>query len=174
LTLGAAELDNLNLESADLDAKVKLHQDEHYQSLLTWKDMHGLRLDNQNYLWKGDALVVVENNDRRRGILHQFHTLKTAEHPRITKTIQLIQPHSWWPHMKDFITAYVKGCTTCQMNKINTHPTQPPLFLITSSSSLPFQTITVDFITKLPLSYRNNTILTIRPQYFKSKHLPTL
>jgi hypothetical protein len=63
--------------------------------------------------------------------------------------------------MKDFITAYVKGCATCQMKKINTHPTQPPLFSITSSSNLPFQTIAVDFITKLPLSYGNNTILTI-------------
>jgi hypothetical protein len=63
--------------------------------------------------------------------------------------------------MKDFVTAYVKGCVTCQMNKINTHPTQPPLFPITSSSNLPFQTIAVDFITKLPLSYGNNTILTI-------------
>jgi hypothetical protein len=47
------------------------------------------------------------------------------------------------------------------MNKINTHPTRPPLFPITSSSNLPFQTIAVDFITKLPLSYGNDTILTI-------------
>jgi hypothetical protein len=30
-----------------------------------------------------------------------------------------------------------------------------------TSSNLPFQTIAVDFITKLPLSYGNNTILTI-------------
>jgi len=47
------------------------------------------------------------------------------------------------------------------MNKINTHPTRPPLFPIASSSNLPFQTIVVDFITKLPLSYGNDTILTI-------------
>jgi hypothetical protein len=103
----------------------------------------------------------VENNNLRRGILHHFHTLKTAGHPGITKTIQLIQHHYWWPHMKDFVTAYVKGCASCQINKINTHPTRPPLFPITSSSNLPFQMIAVDFITKLPLSYGNNTILTI-------------
>jgi hypothetical protein len=144
-----------------LDAKVKLYQDEHYQSLLTWKDTHGLCLDDQNYLWKGDALVVVENNNLRRRILHHFHTLKTAGHPGITKTIQLIQTHYWWPHIKDFVIAYVKGCAMCQMNKINTQPTRPPLSLITSSSNLPFQTIAVDFITKLPLSYGNDTILMI-------------
>jgi hypothetical protein len=160
-TLGATEIEEPTVESKDLDAKIKLYQDKHYQSLLTWKDTHGLRLDGQNYLWKGDTLIIMENNDLRRGILHQFHTLKTAGHPGITKTIQLIQLHYWWPYMKDFITAYVKGCTTCQMNKINTHPTRPPLFPITSSSNLPFQTIAVDFITKLPLSYGNDTILTI-------------
>src|SRR5216683_3639734 len=63
--------------------------------------------------------------------------------------------------MKDFITSYVKGCTTCQINKINTHPTRPPLVPITSTSSLPFQTVAMDFITKLPSSYGHDTILTI-------------
>jgi hypothetical protein len=63
--------------------------------------------------------------------------------------------------MRNFITAYVKGCTTCQMNKVNTHLTKPPLFLITLTSDLPFQTIAVDFITKLPLSQGYDTILTV-------------
>ena len=161
ITLAVAGLEDGNLKEESLDARVKPYQDKHYQSLLTWKDTYALCLDGQNYLWKGNALIVMENNDLRRGVLHHFHTSKTAGHPRIMKTIQLIQPHHWWPHMKDFVTAYMKGCTTCQMNKINTHPTRPPLFLITSSSNLPFQTIAVDFITKLPLSYGNNTILTI-------------
>jgi hypothetical protein len=49
-TLAVTETEEPNFESADLDAKVKLYQDEHYQSLLTWKDTHGLRLDGQNYL----------------------------------------------------------------------------------------------------------------------------
>jgi hypothetical protein len=63
--------------------------------------------------------------------------------------------------MKDFVTNYVKGCATCQMHKINTHPTRPPLYPITSTSNLLFQTVTMDFITKLPSSDGHNTILTI-------------
>ena len=63
--------------------------------------------------------------------------------------------------MKDFVTAFVKGCATCQMHKINTHPTKLPLFPISPSHSLPFQTIAMDFITKLPQSYGKDTILTI-------------
>jgi hypothetical protein len=123
ITLTKGELENTDLENETLDEKVKRHQDEYYCNLLQWKDMHGLHLDNQNYLWKENALIVVENNDLRRGVLHHFHSLKTAGHPGIMKTIQLIQAYYWWPHMKDFVTAYVKGCATCQMNKINTHPT---------------------------------------------------
>ena len=49
-TLGATEIEEPTVESKDLDAKIKLYQDKHYQSLLTWKDTHGLCLDSQNYL----------------------------------------------------------------------------------------------------------------------------
>jgi hypothetical protein len=123
ITLAVAGLEDGTLKEENLDARVKLYQDKHYQSLLTWKDMHGLHLDSQNYLWKGDTLVIMENNDLRKGVLYHFHTSKTTRHPRITKTIQLIQPHYRWPHMKNFVTAYIKGYATCQMNKINTHLT---------------------------------------------------
>jgi hypothetical protein len=85
ISLAVAGLEDGTLEEENLDTRVKLYQDEHYQSLLTWKDTHGLRLDGQNYLWKGDALVVVENNNLRRGVLHHFHTLKTARHPESQK-----------------------------------------------------------------------------------------
>jgi hypothetical protein len=103
----------------------------------------------------------VEDNSLQRGVTHLFHDSLTAGHPGISKTIDLIEQHYWWPHMRDFIIAYVKGCTTCQMNKVNTHPTKPPLFPITLTGNLPFQTIAVDFITKLPPSQGYDTILTV-------------
>jgi transposase InsO family protein len=64
--------------------------------------------------------------------------------------------------MKDFITQYIKGCATCQMHKVNTHPTRPPLYLITADpDALPFQVIALNFITKLPISDGFDRILTI-------------
>jgi hypothetical protein len=64
--------------------------------------------------------------------------------------------------MKTFITKYIKGCATCQMTKVNTNPNHPPLFPITlAENALPFETIVIDFITKLPLSGEYDTILTI-------------
>jgi hypothetical protein len=48
------------------------------------------------------------------------------------------------------------------MTKVNTHPTHPPLYPITpAENAKPFETIAMDFITKLPPSGGYNTILTI-------------
>src|SRR5712671_6381885 len=64
--------------------------------------------------------------------------------------------------MKNYTTEYIKGCATCQMSKINTNPSKPALFLITPEpNALPFQTILLDFIIKLPESEGFNMILTI-------------
>jgi Integrase zinc binding domain len=117
--------------------------------------------DETDTYWKDSTLVVMKDNDLKRGVLTQFHDSKTLGHPRISKTIALIQPHYWWPNMKTFVKAYVKGCAMCQMNKINTHPMKLPIFPITPAHSLPFQTIALDFIIKLPPSEGYDTILTI-------------
>jgi hypothetical protein len=62
-----------------------------------------------------------------------FHNLSSAGHPSIAKTIDAITPYYWWPDMCNFVTQYIKGCATCQMNKVNTHPTKPPLCPITTA-----------------------------------------
>ena len=64
--------------------------------------------------------------------------------------------------MKAFITEYIQGCATCQINKVNTYPSHPPLSPITPvENACPFETIAMDFITKLPPSGGYDTILTI-------------
>ena len=57
---------------------------------------------------------------------------------------------------------YVKGCTQCQQNKVNTQAKKAPLNAITPiENALPFQTNTMDFIVKLPPSEGYDLILTI-------------
>lgn len=63
--------------------------------------------------------------------------------------------------MKQDIEQYVKGCTACQANKANTWPLKPAMIPITPEHTLPFETVVVDFITKLPHSGKFNTILTV-------------
>ena len=64
--------------------------------------------------------------------------------------------------MRQDVTEFVKGCATCQLTKPRTTQPKPPLYPITTeSNTLPFETIALDFITKLPKSEGNDTILTI-------------
>ena len=85
-----------------------------------------------------------------------------AGHPGISKTLQLLQQYYWWPNQKAYVMEYIKGCATCQMTKVNTHPTHPPLYPITpTENAKPFEMIAMDFIVKLPPSGGYDTILTI-------------
>ena len=47
---------------------------------------HNLSLLN-NLWWKGDALVVVGDNDLKKGVLHFYHNTPVARHPGILNTI---------------------------------------------------------------------------------------
>jgi hypothetical protein len=47
---------------------------------------------------------------------------------------------------------FVEGCATCQQMKPNTHPMTAPLMPIISYATRPFQQVTMDFITNLPIS----------------------
>ena len=61
-----------------------------------------------------------------------------------------------------WVTAYVRGCTSCQQNKPQNHPRRIPQFRIpTTADTLPFQTVGLDLITQLPPSRGANAILTI-------------
>ena len=64
--------------------------------------------------------------------------------------------------MTTWITDYVKGCATCQQNKILTHKPKTPLYHITTEEgTLPFQRIAMDLITGLPKHKGKDAILTI-------------
>jgi hypothetical protein len=128
----------------------------------SWHAQFNIKHRPGDLWWKGDALVVVGNDNLKRGVLTLFHNSIMARHPGISNTIAAIAPYYWWPGMRDFITEYVKGCVTCQMNKVNTHPTKLPLYPITLVlEARPFQTVALDFIVKLPESNGYDTILTI-------------
>jgi len=145
----------------ELDKLVHAAQKMEEKTIRRWQMAH--TLSKSGDLWTKDgAFVVVGNNALKKGVISLFHDSTTAGHPGITKTLTAIKPYYWWPGIKNFVTEYVKGCTTCQMTKVNTQPTRPPLFPITTEEgALPFQTISLNFIVKLPLSDGYDTILTI-------------
>jgi hypothetical protein len=60
---------------------------------------------------------------------------------------------------------YVKGCAECQRHKVNNRPTKAPLQPIyPKPEAMPFETVALDFIVKLPISQGFDSILTITDQ----------
>src|SRR5712671_1995622 len=83
-------------------------------------------------------------------------------HPGRDETIAQTQHNYWWPDMRAWIVEYVRGCATCQQNKIATHRTCPPMYRIpTDPTALPFQQVAMDLIISLPESNHHDSILTI-------------
>jgi hypothetical protein len=115
--------------------------------------------------WKEDRIVVAGDNDLKRGVIHYFHNTPSAGHPGITNTYNLAKCDTWWPYMKQDVEQYVKGCAVCQANKVNTRPLKPGMAPITPEHSLPFQTVAMDFITKLPKSGKKEYVTFTGPSY---------
>jgi hypothetical protein len=101
-------------------------------------------------------------NKQKRSLMTLVHDHPTAGHPGRDETLCKARQHAQWPGMNTWITKYVKGCATCQQNKILTHRKRTPLYRITTEeNTLPFQQVAMDLITGLPRHNSKDAILTI-------------
>jgi hypothetical protein len=125
--------------------------------------------DNQNVVViPSDKFAINKANVQRlseldkRLLMALIHDHPTAGHPGRDETIHKAKQHKQWDGMNRWIASYVKGCATCQQNKIQTHRKKVPLFRITTKEgALPFQQIAMDLITGLPPCNGKDAILTI-------------
>jgi hypothetical protein len=136
----SAELDNdpitrsiTTLLTSKAANKRQLHAWERQRDTLTY---HG-------------RLYVPENDDIRRTILRLCHDTVAAGHPGRLRTQDLVTRDFYWPGMSYFICSYVRGCATCQANKIDNRPPRVAT-MPNPSPERPFQVMTTDFITDLP------------------------
>ena len=104
-------------------------------------------------------VFLSDKENIRQDVVKLHHDHPTAGHPGYLKTRQLVSKEYWWPGMAQFIKKYVEGCSICQQNKVNTHPTVPPMFPIPSNEMLPFKQISYDLITGLPESNGFDSLL---------------
>jgi hypothetical protein len=95
-------------------------------------------------------------------IIRAHHDPPVHGHPGINRTIQIVERNYWWPQLCQDVKDYVQGCADCQRHKVNNRPTKAPLRPIyPKPEAMPFETIALDFITKLPESQGYDSILTI-------------
>ena len=99
-------------------------------------------------------------------ILHDAHDALVTSHPGIFKTNELIGQQYWWPMLWTDIKKYVKGCDTCQWNKVSWLPKANPLHPHSVPRG-PWEDISADLIGPLPESKGHNMILAIIDQFSK-------
>ena len=107
-------------------------------------------LDDSLILFK-NKVYIPDDLDLCRSIIAETHKSR-YRHPGCFKTLQLLKEWFYWPRMAMMTNNFVEGCATCQQMKPNTHPTTAPLMPIISHATRPFQQVTMDFITDLPIS----------------------
>jgi len=111
---------------------------------------------------------VHEHSDRLAILQYRYDSV-LAGHFGMSKTYDLISRDYWWPGIRSMIRDYVKSCETCDRAK--TARRQPfGLLLPLPISDKPWSALSMDFIVKLPLSRKFDSILVVVDRFNKMAH----
>lgn len=105
----------------------------------------------------------------RSSVLQWGHASQIACHPGFHRTLSLLQQRFWWPSMSTDTKEYVSACSVCARSKVS-HRAPAGLLRPLPVPHRPWSHIAVDFITGLPPSEGNTTILTIVDRFSKMVH----
>jgi len=94
-------------------------------------------------------LLIPDDKVVKAKIYHEMHDSPIAGHGGINKTITSICRHFYWKNMKSDIREYVRSCDSCQKNK-SSNQKEAGLLQSIPVNDIPFQSISMDFITTLP------------------------
>jgi hypothetical protein len=129
---------------------------------LTW--------EKDNIIYRRNRVYVSKNKEIRDEILQDHHNSPDVGHPGIHRMLELLKRTYWWPTIKTDVTAYVKGCSECQKNKIIRQPGHVSLSPLPIPEQ-PWQEISINMIGPLPKSDDYDSILVIVNRFSKMIHL---
>uniref|UniRef100_A0A674NCH2 Gypsy retrotransposon integrase-like protein 1 n=1 Tax=Takifugu rubripes TaxID=31033 RepID=A0A674NCH2_TAKRU len=109
----------------------------------------------------------------RSSVLSWGHTSQIACHPGVHRTLALIRQRFWWPSMEADVRTFVAACTVCMRSK-SSHRAPAGLLQPLPIPPRPWSHIAVDFVTGLPPSEGNTTILTVVDRFSKAVHFVPL
>lgn len=106
----------------------------------------------------------------RQRITQWVDTSLSSGHSGIKRTIELVRNSFWWPNLINDVSEYVKSCSVCAQSKT---PRELPAGLLEPLPipQRPWSHLAVDFVTDLPSSNGNTTILTIVDRFSKACRL---
>ncbi|MBW0537886.1 hypothetical protein O181_077601 [Austropuccinia psidii MF-1] len=107
-----------------------------------------------------DTVVIPRNDEVQLDILQKHHDSLLAGHPGEEKTLKLIQRDFYWAGMNQIIKEYVSSCQQYSRSK-NIHQKKFALLMPLQIPSGPWNSLSMDFITQLPLSSSFYSILLV-------------
>lgn len=130
----------------------------------------GYELNAAGILYYRKIIYVPNQDDIKENILDEYHKIPYAGHPGYQKLITLLRKEYYWPGMKRDVTEYLARCIECQQSKAeHQHPAR--LLQPLPIPEWKWEIITMDFITGLPKSKRNNdSIMVVVDKLSKSAH----
>ena len=118
---------------------------------------------------KKERVYVPKDEKLRIEIIQLHHDMPIAGHRGQWKTVELVTRNYWWPGVTKEVKQYMEGCDQCQRMKNRAEmlagklrPNEVP--------ERPWQHISVDFITKLPVSKGHDSILVVCNRFLKMSH----
>ncbi|TWW61053.1 hypothetical protein D4764_05G0011430 [Takifugu flavidus] len=109
----------------------------------------------------------------RPQVLEWGHSSCFACHPGVRRTVEFVQRRFWWPNLQEDVREFVGACTVCARSKAS-HRSPAGLLHPLPVPSRPWSHIALDFVTGLPVSQGNDTILTIVDRFSKGVHFVAL
>ena len=112
------------------------------------------------------GLLFVPRSARSQ-VLQWGHSSRLAVHPGSSRTLEFLQRRFWWPEMKKDVQTFVASCPNCVQGKDPRQRAQGLLHPLPIPRR-PWSHISLDFVTGLPTSEGNTTILTIIDRFSKA------
>src|SRR5690606_7788449 len=107
-------------------------------------------LQQEGRFWKKHEKIFVPP-DATETLVRGIHESPLHGHPGVTKTIQRISKEYWFPRMRRHVKEILRRCDLCARTKAARHRPYGQLQPLPVPEA-PWESISMDFITKLPLS----------------------
>uniref|UniRef100_A0A674DKD0 Gypsy retrotransposon integrase-like protein 1 n=1 Tax=Salmo trutta TaxID=8032 RepID=A0A674DKD0_SALTR len=106
----------------------------------------------------------------RDRLIRWAHNLPSSGHPGIERTVRNLRGKYWWPTLGKDVQFYVSSCSVCAQSKAPRHLPRGKLHPLPVPQR-PWSHLSVDFLTDLPVSQGNTTILVVVDRFSKSCRL---
>ena len=117
-------------------------------------------MDPNGLLLLDNRIYVLSASNLHTHVLRYNHDHILARYFGQNKTLELVRHRYSWPSLHADVQQFCKSCITCMQSKLQHHKPYRSLKELPISEWL-WNSISIDFIEKLPLSSRFDTILVI-------------